>query len=116
MNVHKANLKALAEYAMEQLSDLDNVRCIPMMGGYLFYVNDRVFGGIYDSGSVMVKLTPASRKYLPDVEPEPPYAGAKDMLNAVNLDDREAFSRMVSEMADELPPPRPRRPKKRQDA
>lgn len=114
MSTDKVGLKALVEYVMDQLSDLENVRYIPMMGGYLFYINDRVFGGIYDRGSVMVKITPASRKWLSDVEPEPPYESAKDMLTATNLDDREAFSRMVAEMADELPPPKPKKPRKKQ--
>ena len=29
--------KELADYIMDQLSDLGNVRNIPMMGGYIFY-------------------------------------------------------------------------------
>ena len=57
--------KELVDYIMDQLSGL-NVRYIPMMGGYLFYIDDRVFGGIYDSGSLMVKITPASRAFMPD--------------------------------------------------
>ena len=104
--------KEFAEYILDQLSDLGEVRCIPMMGGYLFYIDDRVFGGIYDSGSLMVKITPASRRAMPDAVPEPPYEGAKDMLPVTILDDREAFSRMVAEMYDELPDPKPRRKKR----
>ena len=103
--------RELAEYVMDQLSGL-NVRMIPMMGGYLFYIDERVFGGIYDKGSVMVKITPASRRALQDQTPEPPYEGAKDMLPATNLDDREAFREMVQAMSSELPEPKPRRRKK----
>ena len=53
--------KELAEYIMEQLSDLGEVRNRPMMGGYVFYYRERILGGIYDSG-FMVKMTAAGRK------------------------------------------------------
>ena len=102
--------KELVDYIMDQLSGL-NVRYIPMMGGYLFYIDDRVFGGIYDSGSLMVKITPASRAYMPDAVAEPPYDGAKDMLTVTILDDRQRFRDMVTAMAPELPPPKPRKPR-----
>ena len=60
---------------MEQLSGLDGVRRIPMMGGYIFYIHDRVFGGIYESCDLMIKITETSRKYMPDSVPEPPLEG-----------------------------------------
>ncbi len=53
-------------YILDQLSGLPGVRCIPMMGGTIFYVRERVFGGIYDSGELMIKITEASRRYMPD--------------------------------------------------
>ena len=103
--------KELADYVMDQLRDVPGIRNIPMMGGYIFYISNRIFGGIYEPG-VMVKITPASRRAMPDAVPEPPYEGAKDMLPVTILDDREAFSRMVAEMYDELPDPKPRRKKR----
>ena len=102
--------RELADYVMDQLSGVEGIRNIPMMGGYIFYINDRIFGGIYEPG-MMVKITGASRRALPEAEPLPPYDGAKPMLPALNLDDREAFSRMVLDMYDELPEPKPRRKK-----
>ena len=42
--------KEIADYIMDQLSDLGNVRNIPMMGGYIFYYKERIFGGIYGNG------------------------------------------------------------------
>lgn len=54
-----------------QLSDLGNVRNIPMMGGYIFYYKERIFGGIYGNG-FLVKITEADKKFMPDSEPEPP--------------------------------------------
>lgn len=94
--------KELAAYVMDQLSQLCNVRNIPMMGGYIFYYKERIFGGIY-GGSFMVKITETSHKYMPDSEPEPPYDGAKPMLPVTILDDRELLQKMVDEMYNELP-------------
>ena len=47
--------KELAEYIMDQLSELGDVRNIPMMGGYIFYYKERIFGGIY--GNVFLTYT-----------------------------------------------------------
>lgn len=94
--------KELADYIMDQLSDLGNVRNIHMMGGYIFYYKERIFGGIYGSG-FLVKITEASKKYMPDSEPEPPYEGAELMLPVTILDDRIALQNMVEEMYPELP-------------
>lgn len=94
--------KELLEYIMEQLSGLEEIRSIPMMGGYIFYYRERIFGGIYGNG-FMVKDTKAGRKYMPDSEPEPPYKGAKDMLPVTILEDRGKLRDMVAEMYEELP-------------
>lgn len=94
--------KELAEYIMDQLSDLGEIRNISMMGGYIFYYKERIFGGIYGNG-FMVKITEASKKYMPDSESEPPYEGAKPMLPVTILDDRIALQKMVEEMYSELP-------------
>ena len=67
--------KDRADHVMEQLSGLDGVRRIPMMGGYIFYIHDRVFGGIYESCDLMIKITEPSRKYMPNSVPEPPLEG-----------------------------------------
>lgn len=104
-----ANNRELAAYIMEQLTELGEVRNIPMMGGYIFYYRERIFGGIYGSG-FLVKVTEASKKYMPESEPMPPYKGAKAMLPVTILENRELLQQMVREMYGELPE---RTPKKR---
>ena len=104
-----ANHKELMEYIMEQLAELGDVRNIPMMGGYVFYYRERIFGGIYGD-DFMVKITETSKKYMPDSEPQPPYEGAKPMLPVTILEDKERLQEMVREMFAELPE---RKPKKR---
>lgn len=102
--------KELAEYIMDQLSDLGDIRNIPMMGGYIFYYRERIFGGIYGNG-FLVKITEASKKYMPDSVPEPPYQGAKPMLPVMILEDRETLQAMVEEMYPELPERKPKKKK-----
>lgn len=94
--------KELAEFIMEQLDGLEQVRNISMMGGYIFYYKERIFGGIYKNG-FMVKSTEASKKYMPDSEPEPPYKGAKPMLPVTIIEDREKLQEMIKSMYSELP-------------
>ena len=102
--------KELADYIIDQLSDLGDIRNIPMMGGYIFYYKERIFGGIYGKG-FLVKITEASKKYMPDSESEPPYEGAKPMLPVTILDDRVALQAMVEEMYLELPERKPQKKK-----
>ncbi len=102
--------KELMQYILEQLSDLGEIRSIPMMGGYIFYYRERIFGGIYENG-FLVKDTKAGRKYMPDSVPEVPYKGAKNMLPVTILENRENLRNMVSEMYEELPERKPRKSK-----
>ena len=102
--------KELADYIMDQLSALGDIRNIHMMGGYIFYYKERMFGGIYGKG-FLVKITEASKKYMPDREPEPPYEGAKPMLPVTILDGRVALQAMVEEMYQELPERKPKKKK-----
>lgn len=103
-----SNNKELAEYVMNQLSGLEDIKNIPMMGGYIFYYKERVFGGIYGNG-FLVKITEASKKYMPDSIPEPPYEGAKPMLPVTILEDASALQLMVEEMYPELPERKPKK-------
>lgn len=104
--------KELACYIMEQLSELSDIRSIPMMGGYIFYYKNRIFGGIYEPG-FMVKITEASKRYMPDSEPECPYQGAKPMLPVTIIEDRIRLQEMVVKMYPELPEPRSGKKKQR---
>ena len=101
--------KQMAEYVMDQLAGLSGVRNIPMMGGYVFYLPIWIFGGIYDSGELLIKITETSRKYMPESQPELPYKGAKEMLPCTILEDREELQKMVTEMYPELPERKNRR-------
>ena len=100
-----ARNQELAVFVTDQLAGM-NVRAMPMMGGYLFYIEGRIFGGLYDSEELLVKITPASRRALPEETPVIPYEGSKQlMLPCPLLEDREAFRQLILDMLPELPEP-----------
>lgn len=80
---------------------LENVRARAMMGEYLLYYNDILFGGIYDK-RLLVKKTIQNEKY--GLEEQIPYDGAKAMywikdfskkahVHEIILDTYEAFQK-----------------------
>lgn len=103
-------VKEFAVYMMEQFASLEEVTSRAMMGGYIFYYKEKIFGGIYEPG-FMVKITEASKKYLPNEEIMPPYEGAKDMILVDGVDNRELLCTMVREMYEELPMPKAKKKK-----
>ncbi|MBQ8150567.1 MAG: TfoX/Sxy family protein [Clostridia bacterium] len=104
--------RELAAYVHDQLRGLDGIRSRPMMGGYVFYCQDRIFGGIYEAG-MLIKNVPAARAAMPDAQELPPYPGGKPLLECTLLDNSEAFCRMVEQMLPQLPPPKPKKSKEK---
>ena len=87
---------------------LDLLREVPvlthkkMMGEYLLYSDDVLFGGIYDD-RLLLKDTPAARAAFP--EEQIPYEGAKPML-LVDSEDATRIADVVAAMLAELPKPK----------
>lgn len=105
-------MKELALYVAEQLSPLEEIRYIPMMGGWLFYYKDKIIGAIFDEGFA-VKDTPASQKALSGGPTEHWENTPKSYLPCTILEDSEALCKMVLEMYPELPEPRKKPAKRR---
>ncbi len=93
------------EYVLDLLADVPQVSSRKMMGEYLLYASDKLFGGIYDD-RFLVKDTQASRAALTTAEV--PYEGASPML-LVDLEDKAAVAALVTAMLPELPEPKKKR-------
>ena len=104
--------KQFLEYVLEQLSGLDDVRVRPMMGEYLLYYRERYAAGLCDN-RLLVKPVPSARALLPDAALEPPYEGAQPMLAVDCLEDRAKLEQLFNAIWDELPPPKPKKGRKR---
>ena len=87
-----ATSKEYKEFVLEQLSILDNINCKPMMGEYLLYYNNVLFGGIYDD-RLLVKIVTSNEKYK--MEKAIPYHNGKEMYLVDSLDDRDELYNIV---------------------
>jgi TfoX/Sxy family transcriptional regulator of competence genes len=99
--------KGYLDFIMEQLSELDDVTCRPMMGEYVLYYRGRIFGGVYDD-RLLVKPTKSACAKMPRAARELPYEGAKEMLLVDDVDNRAFLCTLVEAMYDELPAPKKR--------
>ncbi len=101
-----ASSKAYLAFVMEQCPEGTAYRA--MMGEFVLYYREKVFGGIYDN-RVLVKPTPSATAKMPDAPRELPYEGAKEMLLLEQLDDREFLKNLLEAMYGELPLPKKRK-------
>jgi TfoX/Sxy family transcriptional regulator of competence genes len=102
-----ASSEGYLAYVMDLLDDVPDVRYRKMMGEYVLYASDKVFGGIYDD-RFLVKITPTSKRLLPDAPERLPYEGAKPML-LIDFEDSNRLAELVATMLPELPEPKKRK-------
>lgn len=107
-----ASSKEYVNFIMEQLSSLEGVRSRAMMGEYVVYYKDKIAGGIYDD-RLLIKPVQAALDYMPRASWEIPYEGAKEMLLADNVDDREWLAGLFEAIYEELPEPKKKKKKEK---
>ena len=105
-----ASTKEYLDFILEQLSKIDNITFRQMMGEYILYYKDKIFGGIYDD-RILIKPVKAVLELMPDATYESPYEGAKPMLMVNNVDDSDFLKTLVLKIYDELPAPKKRKKK-----
>ena len=87
-----ATTKEYKDFILEQLSSLDNITCKPMMGEYLLYYNNILFGGIYDD-RLLVKITDTNKIY--NMEESIPYDGGKPMYLVDDVDNIDKLRNII---------------------
>ena len=100
--------KDYLEYILEQLSNLEDITYLAMMGEYILYYRGKIIGGIYDN-RFLVKPVEAAVSMMPNAELELPYEGAKEMLLVDDIENKEFLRELLGAMYDELPASRKRR-------
>ena len=85
--------KEYRDYILEQLKDMEDITYKPMMGEYLLYYNDVLFGGIYDN-RLLVKITDSNTIF--NMDESIPYLGAKPMYLVDVVDNKEALEEIIS--------------------
>lgn len=82
------------DFILEQLDLLDGITYKAMMGEFLLYYNDVLFGGIYDN-RLLVKKVNTNEKF--NMEEAIPYEGAKPMYLVDDVDNKELLKEIVVE-------------------
>ena len=90
-----ATTKEFKDFICEQLSEVENLVCKPMMGEFLLYCNGVLFGGIYD-GRLLIKKTATNKNFhLPEVLP---YKSAKRTMYFVeDLENTQKLKQIILE-------------------
>lgn len=89
-----ATSKEYKEFILEQFDLLDNITCKAMMGEFLLYFNNILFGGIYDN-RLLVKIVDTNKKY--NMVEQIPYESAKPMYLVDDVDNKELLKEIVIE-------------------
>ena len=87
-----ATSKEYKDFILEQLDLLDNITYKTMMGEFLLYYNNVLFGGIYDN-RLLVKIVDTNKKY--NMQEQLPYEGAKPMFLVEDVDNRELLKEII---------------------
>ena len=89
-----ATSKEYKDFILEQLDLLDNITYKAMMGEFLLYYNNVLFGGIYDN-RLLVKIVETNKKY--NMQEQIPYESAKPMYLVDDVDNKELLKEIVIE-------------------
>ena len=95
-----ATSKEYKDFILEQLDLLDNITCKAMMGEFLLYYNNVLFGGIYDN-RLLIKIVSTNKKY--NMQEQIPYESAKPMYLVDDVDNKELLKEIVIETCKDLP-------------
>ena len=84
--------KEYKDFILEQLDLLDNITCKAMMGEFLLYYNNVLFGGIYDN-RLLVKIVDTNKKY--NMNEQIPYETTKLMYLVDDVENIELLKEIV---------------------
>lgn len=94
-----ATKKEYKDFIIDELSLLDNITYKLVMGEYLLYYNEILFGGIYDD-RLLVKITNKNKKY--DMKESILYDGAKAMFLVDDVDNKEKLKNIILDTYNDL--------------
>jgi TfoX/Sxy family transcriptional regulator of competence genes len=108
-----ATQQRTVDYLLEQASGAGALSAKPMFGEYGVYLDGKMIGLICDD-QLYVKPTTSGRLHAEPVSEAPPYPGARPhlLIEADRWDDAEWLGNLLRATAEELPIPKPRKPKR----
>ena len=90
--------KEYKDYIIEQIN-LDGITCKSMMGEYLLYYNEILFGGIYDD-RLLVKEVESNKVY--NMKEEIPYDNVKRMYLIEDVDNEGLLKKIILDTCKDL--------------
>ncbi len=104
---------SFVEFVVDQFNKDCAVTYKKMFGEFGLYSHGKLFGLICDD-QLFVKPTESGRAFIGEVVESPPYPGAKpSLLIGDQIEDPRWLSELVRITTRELPPPKPKKPKKK---
>lgn len=92
-------LKEYKEFILEKLDLLNNITCRAMMGEYLLYYNNILFGGIYEN-RLLIKIVNSNKKY--NMQEQIPYKNAKMMYFFDDINNKKLLKEVIIETCKDL--------------
>ena len=93
-----ASSKEYLTYVLDLLREVKGISYKKMMGEYILYKGDVIFGGVYDD-RFLIKITKSSK--LLGFSEQIPYPGAKPML-LVDTENAEEIKEIVEKLYTDL--------------
>ena len=100
-----ASSKEYIDFVLDQCKGLS---ARAMMGEFILYYGGKIVGGVYDN-RLLVKPTPSAKALIRNAEYQLPYEGAKKMLLARDIENKDFLRQLFDAMYEELPEPKKRK-------
>lgn len=91
--------KEYRDLILDKLDLLENISYKSMMGEYLLYYNNILFGGIYDN-RLLIKIVETNKDY--NLKEEIPYENAKPMYFVENIENKEFLKEIITDTCKSL--------------
>ena len=103
-----ATSKEYLRFVLDRLSDLEEISYKQMMGEYIIYYKGKIAAYVCDN-RVLIKPVKSALSLMPEAPLQVPYEGAKEMLLAENIEDRDFMTELFRAIYDDLPEPKPKK-------
>ena len=94
-----ATTKDYRNFILGQLRLLNSITCKPMMGEYLLFYKNILFGGIYDN-RLLIKIVDNNKKY--QMQESIPYENAKPMYLISDIENQELLKDIILDTCENL--------------
>ena len=103
------------DYILDQLASIRNVAARKMFGEYALYCEGKVVGLVCDD-TLFIKITEQGKDFVGEFYQEGfafPGAKASMVIDEERIEDRDWLAELINITVDNLPEPKPKKPKRK---